>query len=87
MRADTGVYPSLGRYFKTKAELADAACIKRNHLHLCLKGERQFTKQQQTAIANAIIVKIITGEIDEDLTEIVEARTDFDKVFKERVNK
>ena len=50
-----GIYPSLGRYFRTQTELADAACMSRT----------------------------VPEEIDSsDLNDIVEARQDFDKIFK-----
>lgn len=83
MRADTRLYPSLGRYFRTSAELADAACMKRNRLYHILRGDKEFTEQEKKAIANSVIGKMIAGEIDDtELDQMVEAREDFDKVFK-----
>lgn len=79
----TGIYPSLGRYFRTQTELADAACMSRTVLWRCLTGRQPFTVQQKQAIANSIIGKMVAEEIDSsDLNDIVEARQDFDKIFK-----
>lgn len=83
MRASSGVYPSLGRYFATTTELADAACMRRNRLYHILKGDTDFTDQEKKAIANAVIGKMTAGEIDDtELKDMVEARKDFDKVFR-----
>ena len=57
MRGSCGLYPSLGRYFKSKQELADAGCMSRQRLDDCLNGKRQFTKQEKVAIANYIELK------------------------------
>ena len=57
MRGSCGLYPSLGRYFDSKQELADAGCMSRQRLDDCLHGKRQFTKQEKVAIYNNIRLK------------------------------
>lgn len=57
MRADMGLYPSLGRYFSNMQELADAGCMSRTRLTDCLHGRKQFTDQEKVAIANYIELK------------------------------
>lgn len=57
MKGKCGLYPSLGRYFATKEELADAGCMSRQRLDDCLNGKKQFTDQEKVAIANYIELK------------------------------
>lgn len=57
MRADMGLYPSLGRYFSNMQELADAGCMSRTRLTDCLHGRKQFTDQEKIAIENYISIK------------------------------
>lgn len=81
MKAKGGVYPRLGRYFKTAEEFADAACMTRPTLNEVLAGKRDFTKQEQNAICGALAFKVIKKEIA-DIT-IAELITDsFDELFR-----
>jgi hypothetical protein len=57
MRGSCGLYPSLGRYFDSKQELADAGCMSRQRLDDCLHGRKQFTDQEKIAIDNYISIK------------------------------
>ena len=87
MRAISPVYPSLGRYFKTVTELANAGCMSRTRAWECLSGRKEFTAQEKTAIANAIIAKINTNELkvsskNREMERARNARKDFDKVFR-----
>ncbi|MCR4556368.1 MAG: hypothetical protein K5779_00905 [Saccharofermentans sp.] len=87
MRAISPVYPSLGRYFKTVTELANAGCMSRTRAWACLSGRKEFTAQEKTAIANAIIAMINTNELkdirkDREMERAKDARKDFDKVFR-----
>lgn len=87
MRPLKTIYPSLGRYFLTVQDLADAGCMSRARAWQCLKGEREFTEQEKRAIANNIIVRFYTGEIEghgkaNEVEDLIEARLHFDEVFK-----
>lgn len=83
MRASGGLYPALGRYFSTMQELADAGCMSPRRAQDCLRGIKQFTDQEKMAICNAIIAKIVAGEIEyKDMRTILEARKDFDGTFR-----
>lgn len=85
MRADCGLFPSLGRYFGTMSEMASAGCMSRRRLYSILKGEKSFTKDEQKAIANAIIVKAIREEKKTDvIDELITGISDFDELFKSR---
>ena len=57
MRASSGMYPSLGRYFKTSQEMADAGCMSRVRLRDCLDGKKEFTKQEKSAICCRALYK------------------------------
>ena len=70
----SGLYPQLGKYFKTTEELASAGCMGRTRLWECLTGKKEFTDQEKRAIWNAILVK----------ENKIEARGDFDEQFKRK---
>lgn len=70
----SGLYPQLGKYFKTTEELAAAGCMGRTRLWECLTGKKEFTDQEKRAIWNAILVK----------ENKIEARGDFDERFKRK---
>ena len=61
MKGSCGLYPSLGRYFSTKKELADAGCMSRQRLDDCLNGKKQFTEQEKVAIYNNIRLRQVWG--------------------------
>lgn len=61
MKGKCGLYPSLGRYFSTKKELADAGCMSRQRLDDCLNGKKQFTEQEKVAIYNNIRLRQVWG--------------------------
>ena len=70
----SGLYPQLGRYFRTTEELASAGCMSVRRLYDVLHGKKQFTEDEKRAIWNAILVK----------ENKIEARGDFDKKFKRK---
>ena len=70
----SGLYPQLGRYFKTTEELASAGCMSVRRLYDVLHGRKQFTEDEKRAIWNAILVK----------ENKIEARGDFDERFKRK---
>lgn len=83
MRASCGIYPALRRCFKTLDELSCAGCMCRQRMTDCLHGRKEFTDVEKQAICNAIIVKIVTGEIENmDMRTALEARKDFDGTFR-----
>ena len=86
MRASCGIYPALGRYFKTLDELSRAGCMCRQRMTDCLAGRKEFTDNEKMAICNAIIAKMVAKEIDNfDILDILSARSGrFDEKFKTR---
>ena len=83
MRASCGIYPALGRYFKTLDELSRAGCMSRQRMTDCLAGRKEFTDDEKKAICNAIIAKMVAREIENwDMLTILEARKDFDGTFR-----
>lgn len=70
----SGLYPQLGKYFKTAEELAAAGCMGRTRLWECLTGKKEFTDQEKRAIWNAILVK----------QNKLEVSGDFDAQFKRK---
>lgn len=61
MRANMGLYPALGRYFRNIQELADAGCMSPRRAQDCLRGIKQFTDQEKVAILNDIRLKELAG--------------------------
>lgn len=70
----SGLYPQLGRYFKSQKELADTACMGRTRLWECLTGKKEFTEAEKRAIWNAILIK----------ENKIEVSGDFDEQFKRK---
>ena len=70
----SGLYPQLGRYFRTTEELASAGCMSVRRLYDVLHGKKQFTEDEKRAIWNAILVK----------ENKIEAHGDFDEKFKRK---
>lgn len=88
MRASGGLYPALGRYFKTLDELSRAGCMSRQRMTDCLAGRKEFTADEKQAICNAIIAMMVTREIENrDMLTILEARKDFDGTFRAKTAK
>ena len=88
MTASGGLYPSLGRHFKSMTELAHAGCMSVRRLRDCLDGMEEFTRFEKKAIAANIATKIMSGtEIDySELQMAVEAwQGKFDDVYKRKV--
>lgn len=77
------LYPALRRFFRSNQELADAACMSRTRLWMIQRGKAEFTDNEKMAICNAIIAKIVAGEIEfKEMRTILEARKDFDGTFR-----
>lgn len=64
----TKIYPGLGRYFTTVADLADTCCMSRTRATDILKGRKEFTEQEKAAIVRAVVLKErrITDQFDLD---------------------
>lgn len=85
MRSDCGIYPALGDYFTSLEDLARAGCMGRTRLYQCLNGKAEFSEAEKRAIANAIIVRMLTKEIPRETKKMraaIEARKDFDKIYR-----
>ena len=65
----SGLYPQLGRYFKTTEELASAGCMSVRRLYDVLHGKKEFTEQEKRAIWNAILIKENKLEVSGDFDE------------------
>ena len=65
----SGLYPQLGKYFKTTEELAGAGCMSVRRLYDVLHGRKQFTEDEKRAIWNAILVKQNKLEVSGDFDE------------------
>lgn len=83
MRADCGLYPRLGQFFDTAAEIADAACMTRPTLAKTLQGRREFTENEKRAIYDKILlgefVKYLQGQ-ENKVKALLES--DFDTEFR-----
>lgn len=83
MRADCGLYPRLGQFFDTAAEIADAACMTRPTLAKTLQGRREFTENEKRAIYDKLLlgefVKYLQGQ-ENKVKALLES--DFDTEFR-----
>ena len=82
-----GLYPSLGRYFKSQTELAHAGCMSRTRLWECLTGQKNFTRAEKKAISANIQAKILDRpSFDyEELQKAHEAwKGKFDEIYKRK---
>lgn len=85
MRNTFGLYPALGRFFSGTEDLARAGCMGRTRLYYCLHGYKEFSEAEKLAIANAIIVKMLTKEIPREtrgMRAAIRARKDFDAIYR-----
>lgn len=85
MRASSGIYPALGRYFKKSQDMADAGCMSRTRLRDCLDGKKEFTDQEKSAICCRALFNICGNvrftSTDRDNLE-KGMKGDFDQIFK-----
>jgi len=89
MNAAGGLYPSIGRYFRSLTELAEAGCMSRQRARDCLDGKKEFTEAEKKAIAANIALRLVTGKVktfgfpDAELSHAATAwEGEFDKVYK-----
>ena len=84
--ADT-LYPSLGRHFKSQAELAHAANKSRDYMWRCLTGKREFTRADKKAISANIALKLMNSK-SYDYQELEDAnrawKGEFDEVYRRK---
>jgi hypothetical protein len=87
MTASGSLYPSLGRFFKSQKELADAGCMSERRLYDCLRGFKDFTSQEKQAIAGYIAQHIREQPII-DYSELMRAdeawKGKFDEVYRRK---
>lgn len=85
MTASGGLYPSLGRYFKTSTELAHAGCMSRTRLRDCLDGKKTFTRAEKKAISANIAMKLLNSK-SYDYSDLENAnrayKGEFDEVYR-----
>ena len=85
MTASGGLYPSLGRYFKTSTELAHAGCMSRTRLRDCLDGKKTFTRAEKKAISANIAMKLLNSK-SYDYSDLENAnrayKGEFDEIYK-----
>lgn len=86
MRGSAGIYPSLGKYFSTVRELAEAGCMSSRRATDCLSGKKPFKDCEKKAIVRTAILKIFNNELKNvgysDLEKLQNALTNFDKEFR-----
>lgn len=83
MKTVSPIYPGLSRYFSTIQEIADASCMSRVQAWRCLTGQTDFKPTEKMAITNAILAKVLRGEIDQaKVRGMIEGKTTFDEYFK-----
>ena len=93
MNAAGGLYPSLGRHFRSLTELAKAGCMSRNRARDCLDGKKNFTEEEKKAIAANITMLININATAfytcADLTELADAAKawngHFDEIYRKKV--
>lgn len=89
MTASSGIYPSLGRYFKSLTELAHAGCMSRRRARECLDGDKDFTRAEKKAITANIAMKIL-NQPSFDYRELEEINSawsgKFDEVFMRKLD-
>lgn len=85
MNASSGLYPSLGRYFKTITELAHAGCMSKTRVRECLDGKKTFTRAEKKAISANIAMKLMHSKRF-DYQDLEDAHAawigEFDEIFK-----
>ena len=87
MTASNTLYPSLGRFFKTQTELAEAGCMSRTRLSDCLAGRKEFTESEKKAISANIAAKLLGSKSFDyaDLERAVKAhKGDFDEIYRRK---
>ena len=87
MTAAGGLYPALGRYFRSLKDLAEAGCMSRQRARDCLDGVKQFTDAEKKAIAANILAKHLNARngTPADFENAIEAwNGHFDEVYKTR---
>ena len=94
MNAAGGLYPSLGRYFKSLTDLAEAGCMSRQRARDCLDGKKNFTDAEKKAIAGYIAMYLrrsiqLFGPDGRKQIELENARIawegNFDAIYRKKV--
>ena len=85
MTASGGLYPALGKHFRSLTELAHAGCMSRQRLRDCLDGKKEFTRAEKKAISANIAAKLLSQQKFDyaDLEKAVNAyQGNFDAVYR-----
>lgn len=91
MTASGGLYPALGRQFKSLTELAAAGCMSRTRARDCLDGVKTFTEAEKNAISANIVVRLVNkknktqAEWDEMQDAIKAWLGQFEEIYKRKV--
>ena len=88
MNAAGGLYPSLGRYFKSLTDLAEAGCMSRQRARDCLDGKKEFTDAEKKAIAANVLAKQLNERHSTpvDFENAMEAWNGaFDAIYRKKV--
>lgn len=87
MTASGGLYPSLGRYFRSMTELAHAGVMSTRRLRDCLDGKKTFTRAEKKAISANIVASLLRSQKYEysDLENAMKAyEGDFDEIYRRK---
>lgn len=85
MTASGGLYPALGKHFKSLTELAHAGVMSTRRLRDCLDGKKEFTRAEKKAISANIAAKLLSQQKFDyaDLEKAVHAyQGHFDDVYR-----
>ena len=91
MNAAGGLYPSLGRYFKSLTDLAEAGCMSRQRARDCLDGKKNFTEEEKKAISANIALRITTAkgaaptDVADGILAIKAWGGHFDEIYRKKV--
>lgn len=89
MTASGGLYPSLGRYFKTMTEFAHAGCMSKTRARDCLDGKKDFTRAEKESISANIAMKLMNSP-SYDRQELEKAQrawresSKFDEIYRRK---
>lgn len=85
MTASGGLYPALGKHFRSLTELAHAGVMSTRRLRDCLDGKKEFTRAEKKAISANIAAKLLSSKSFDyaDLEKAVNAyKGNFDAVYR-----
>ena len=89
MTASGGLYPSLGRYFKSLKELARAGCMSERRCRDCLDGIKDFSRAEKKAISSNIVMRLLNSpsydyQDLEDANRAWRETSKFDEIYRRK---